>query len=326
MMKINPIQKTLKRLMGCCLSAVAVGMATLPALSQSNGPATAPVRANLSLAKPAFMEGEPLVLNYEVINASKQDGQFVLGEYQKQWLTLRLEDGNGTPVPAMAGPKWINPRVNGMTVSGDVLLSANTSRKGSLLLNRWFAPLAPGIYTLKITMRLPYALGELADTDLFARARNKDSVLSKQVTLSVTVTEADPRAMKKTAAALKETILTESQLLDQYQGNESQWADALNALFTLPPAVAHSIRRSLITDPRLSARGLEAIYNHLATYGSASVADFLAEATWRYRHPGARNALLIMHAFFADETVKARIQKMFADHKDTMTGMLVNLG
>jgi hypothetical protein len=318
-----------KRLIVCWLAA-AVGMvAAPPAWSQGNGQGTAPVQANLSLSNRAFMEGEPIVLNFEVINASQQEAHFVLGAFQKQWLTMRLEDSTGTPVPTRPGPKGFEPRYSGAAATGNIMLQAGSRRKGSLFLSRWFAPLAPGTYSLKIGVQLPYALGEIGDTDPYGRARNKESVLSKQLTLALTVTEATLRQVQRTAASLKEAVIEAALLRDQGQENEAidnQWEDGLEALFSMPPAVAHSSQRSLITDPRLSERNLKMIYNRLASYGSASVADFLAAAAWRYRHRAARNALLVMHALFANEAVKERIKQMFADHKDTMTGMVINLG
>lgn len=310
------MMKEIRRLLGRTSAGVFAAVVFMSSASSAEEESAAlPMLLELSVANGPVSEGEPVVLNYKIVNASGKKGFVDLGKGGRKWLTFRLVDATGRSVSALTEQRRLNPRYEGPVPDG-TYVSAGTGIQGSIVISRLLPPLGTGSYTLSVQARLPYAIETGIGIPLPLAAKAEESVLTRNETFPLTVVKADARRLQSVAHSLKETIV---------DGNEMERDVALQALFSMPARYALASQRALVSDRRLDDRAMQSIFNRLAGFDSEAVADFLADAAWTLKKRAARSALSTMHAL-GDASLKRYIDKIFSDHGEERPRPLVDRG
>jgi len=262
-----------------------------------------PFIVNLDFDKGAVMLGEPIVLNFELINISAQTITVIWGEHRDNWLTLELSDKTGRPV-ALASD--FRPR-NIETFSLADELKPEGVHKGSIVVSQWVVPPKPGTYFLRARVRLRYRTHQ---------EPVRFEVLSQERSIPLQVTKPDVQRLREIAEILRTAALREVGVITYRQ--------ALECLFSMPEAVALPVWRTLINDPVLAKMNVDRgayVIEQLTRLGTSTAIILLAEMWGNkntpHRYLGAKGALENLYRS-GDLSLRPHIQKIFASRGERL--------
>ena len=235
-----------------------------------------PLRVRLSLSGYAFMLGEPIILDYSILNLSDEDLVIFTGREKNEWLAYKLTDEKGRGVPVRPDPRLRQGGIHSVTVK----CVPGEKYQNSLVLTQFLDVSRPGQYTLDVRTHLLYtpssdAAGLVPLTAGLRTLTVPSDGSTKAHSFAITVTEGDPERLNHMAAALREMAAQESRTAQQIT--------MLHALFSMPETYALSAWRDAATDSRLVQRG-DVIASELERRDSIPAADILADMI-RYPPP-----------------------------------------
>ena len=225
---------------------------------------------DLTLTSSTVMLGEPLVVDYEVVNTADEEVWIELGKERETWATVRLVDEEGRPAPVRLDPRTAQ---GGISFPG-ARLAPGQYHHDFLVITRWRRASHIGAYTLHMEVRLPYIL----NSDLNALLEQTGgsfpkpwremmpNFLVQERTLALTVTEPDPVRLRAVAEALRQTATTSHHF--------EQRIAAVRSLLSMPEAYA-LVDWEALTSNHLHTR--DTLLNELALVMSPGAADILAQ-------------------------------------------------
>jgi hypothetical protein len=225
---VATLRKQVPRLLAAFVAAVAVR----PAFAQD------PPRVDMSLASGQTISlGEPIVLDYTITNRSTGETGVYLGHEQRSWLTIYLLDDAGRQVGSVTDT--VSPRPEGLRFPG-ARVQRGRSYRGRLVVGQWLAVPRAGRYTLRVQVRLPYAIAQTGPAFVGERLKYSSTVVTTGYDFPFTVTPSDPDRLRSLAGSLRQAAI---------QPGANNVA-AINSLFSLPEAYALPSWQALIRDPR----------------------------------------------------------------------------
>lgn len=291
------------------LAALAVFAAPVRAEDVAAGP----INVQASLASSTITQGEPIMLNFKIINASNQKISTDMGVDEKDWLEVSMADNKGKAVLPLADPDLPQSLSGIKAIGGDRLYPKQESRH-EVVVSQRFQILKAGTYRLSVRVRLPYGLGSQAD-DLnpLRLEQTFGTVFTKEYSFPVVVLPRDSERLRAVAKALQESM-SGKDLVEQKA--------VIDALFSMPEAEALPSWQALVRDPRLDSFSLKTVASQLSRLNSAQAINLLAEMTWNpAQSPAVRRDAQIGLSLTnmrkrrnLDPALKRQIEKHFEDH------------
>ncbi len=223
----------------------------------------------------AITQGEPIVLHYRVTNTGDKELAMGISMDETRFLTQSLEDASGEIVQGNRPIDITDDLFNGGLING------HGSTEGSMVVNQWFRPLAPGTYTLSVHTSISYGdANQVAQT--VPQAKVGDFRQDREdFQFRVVVTPAMPSRLQATAQRLVQEIV------QQPAWNSSQRKLLLRELFSLPEAQALPSWKTLAS-ASLSSWALNDFIENLMQIKTAATADILIDMI--VRHSQEQNA------------------------------------
>ena len=228
------------------------------------------VRAEVSLAGDALSLGEPIVLRYTFIGTYAEGVSLFMGKDKKDWITLTLADVEGDLAPPVPDPRMQH---GGIRSTGVTASAAGHSVEYAVV-NRLVRPTHPGDYWLSARVRMPYTTrSQMEGVSPSQWGEAFGTVLTREDTFALTLTELDPARLRVVAGRLAEEAVQEDA--------PARGKFALQALFAMPGEYVLPVWRAVTTseDPRLLDQW-GVISDELARVQTAHTADLLAEMHW----------------------------------------------
>ena len=228
------------------------------------------VRAEVSLAGDALSLGEPIVLRYTFIGTYAEGVSLFMGKDKKDWITLTLADVEGDLAPPVPDPRMQH---GGIRSTGVTASAAGHSVEYAVV-NRLVRPTHPGDYWLSARVRMPYTTrSQMEGVSPSQWGEAFGTVLTREDTFALTLTELDPARLRVVAGRLAEEAVQEDA--------PARGKFALQALFAMPGEYVLPVWRAVTTseNPRLLDQW-GVISDELARVQTAHTADLLAEMHW----------------------------------------------
>lgn len=229
------------------------------------------VRAEVSLAEDVLSLGEPIVLRYTFIGTQVGGVSLYMGRDKKDWITVALNDAEGNFAPTVPDPRM---RQGGIHSTG-VGASAREHPVEYAIVNRLVRPTHPGDYRLSVRVRMPYTMSsQMEGVSPSQWGEAFGTVLTREDTFPLTLTELDPARLRAVAERLAEEAVQEDA--------PARGKFALQALFAMPGEYVLPVWRAVTTseNPRLLDQW-GVISDELARVQTTHTADLLAEMHWR---------------------------------------------
>lgn len=240
-----------------CLS----GLATLSSAAEAG-----PFQVQASLLTPAKISlGEPILIRYQITNATTQSILTHLGIYGTDWYSLSLRDAKGSPVAAVAALQSAPSQGAHSTKSG--FFHGGTSDTDYILVTKCFAITQPGRYSVTLRAKLPYIIGgTLTEGTPETLAISSEQVQAEDISFSILITPTSATNLRSTAEALR---------VASTDGQDGLLARAkTDALFSMPAAQAAPSWRALALTPSMSS---DLVANELVELNTPTSVDILNE-------------------------------------------------
>ena len=228
------------------------------------------VRAEMSLAEDVLSLGEPIVLRYTFIGTQTEGVSLYMGRDKKDWITVALTDAEGNLAPPVPDPRMRQGGIHGVGIGA----SAGEHPIEYAVVNRLVRPTHPGDYRLSARVRMPYTMrSQMEGVSPSQWGEASGTVLTREDTFPLTLTELDPARLRVVAERLAEEAVQEDA--------PARGKFALQALFAMPGEYVLPVWRAVTTseDPRLLDQW-GVISDELARVQTAHTADLLAEMHW----------------------------------------------
>ena len=289
-----------------CILALAVSVAVFG--KSACAEPRVPVALEMSLANNAVAQGEPIVVDYKIINNQGQDlypdikdgrNQPLDGDGSK-WFSLQLKDEKGT----LASSVSFLPAALQAAYSTSPRIPAGGSYSGSLIVSQWVAADHPGRYTLSVHIALPCTLGQDASLSWFP--------LKKDFAFSVIVTPADINRLRFRASALRAGWLAAS--------DPRQRSLALKSLFALPEQTALPEWQALVVNDALNSAERDKVAKEISQTNSLEAVDLLAQLCWGTQKQEGTPIILYLSSMWQHGNVamKKHIEELAAAHGERM--------
>ncbi len=282
------------------LLTAACALATVPATAQEQL-----LDLEMEITKKTVSLGEPIILDYKIINSSSSDEAYIhLGEFSKWWLTISLVDEAGREAPAI---KAIPPPGKQALQGRAAFISPMSGFPGHFIVNQWFVVSRPGNYRLNVHARLNYVLGSHARRVTQEQlAKGSDTALTRDYSFPIVVTRREPARLRAVAESLRAA-------LSEAKGHQTR--RLVEALFTMPAAYAAPSWQELINDPERPIDIQSSVTGRLARFPSLEAADFLTWIAWsskipEHTRPGVKNILRRFHEK-GNANLKQHVEQIF---------------
>ena len=273
--------------------------------AQEAGPA--PLKVEMAAASKTVSVGEPLVVNYNITNNSRQALTVLLGVRKSDWYSL------SSPSQADAREFSLNQyteEVQGFHALPMQRISSAGLLSGSLVLKQVGDKLKPGQHSVSLNADIPYTT-----------ANGEQGELQQSYPLTFTVVAASPSHLQDVARSLQRTVLANKTLEDSRV--------AISALMALPEAEAMPALSALASDPNLALRSRKELVEQLSVLASPKAVSLLAEMYWDPAQQLSTGFLGLDYSICipcllrqlhttGSPVVKKQIEALFAAHSEAM--------
>lgn len=246
---------------GCAIFALCIAPFCPPASAGSDHLGALGAKVSLR-TKSTFVQGEPIVLRYSVLNTSDQ--KLGLDWEGAQGYSLALTD----QARATTAIEQKKTSTAGFHLLLDPFMRGGGKYEAFVVVPQRSLNLRPGRYTLTVHVRLPYTIAESSEENPFViekQIQASGNVFSRVFSFPLTVTAPNDGVLRARAASLLKSISAR-----QYG---PEYIADIDALFSMPEAQAASSWQELATHFNAINAGL--IADRLGGVGSAKASDLL---------------------------------------------------
>lgn len=262
----------------CAALLGVLGGLAVPVLAQgtvTKGGPMGPVTVATAVQSDRVSLGEPIMLDYRISNgASVEVGAFI-GLEEPEWCDIEVRSATGAPVPKRAILKSDEQLPPDMLIvpqsgpdGGRITLLPGETVKRSLALSYWFDLAEPGLYEVRLRIRLRYGAGEEAATFIDNQAH---------------LFEIEP----KDVARLRQTI----KVLDrQFEAASLESEEPIRqAILALPESEGKPLWRKWLGNTAHAGKARDFI-EQFSRLGTPTAVDLLGQVTWDPKLAGTARA------------------------------------
>jgi hypothetical protein len=304
-MKQNSKTRQNITLFGLCLAACLSFWIGLSPSAEAQTSDSIDVRITMTTSS-SVLQGEPVILRYEVTNNTGNDIDIREGADRREWYTLSVKDESGHIISPIDRKKILLPWEQGpmgMTVQ------AGKTQNGYIVPAYRFPH--PGKYLISVNARLPYGF---TGDPIASQHQDIESVFGQtyenDYQFWLSVGPEDDARLQTDAEGLKKTIVSTT--------NGVQTAALIDALCTMPEAQAAPVWQELADGPKADITIKADLAEQLVSLHTRKSVDILASMLWSPEKTFGEflpNANLLTRSYLVgDDSLKQHIKDLYSQH------------